>query len=81
MGLLVLMLGLTAYSQFVIIPAMERDRIAAGGAINTADLTNPATVDFNKLHHRSEQVEGITLLLGLATVICVARAETGNTRE
>jgi hypothetical protein len=76
MGLLVLMLGLTAYSQFVIIPAMERDRIAAGGAINTAELTNPKTVDFNKLHRRSVDVEGAILLLGLATVVLVARAET-----
>src|ERR1035438_4666645 len=31
MGLLVLMAAFTLYSQFGIIPAMERDRIAAGG--------------------------------------------------
>lgn len=80
-GLLAMMLGLTAYSQFGIIPAMERDRIAAGGAIDTSDLTNRNTVDFNKLHRRSESVEGVILLLGLATVAVVARAETGNARE
>jgi hypothetical protein len=76
MSLLVLMLGLTAYSQFAIIPAMERERIAAGGAINTAELTNQNTVDFNRLHNRSESVEGAVLLLGLATVVFVAGAET-----
>jgi len=76
MGLLVLMIGLTAYSQFGIIPAMERDRIAAGGAINTADAANPLTVDFEMLHRRSENVEGAIVLLGLATVVCVAWAET-----
>jgi hypothetical protein len=76
MGLLVLMIGLTAYSQFGIIPAMERDRIAAGGAINTADAANPLTVDFQMLHRRSENVEGAIVLLGLATVVCVAWAET-----
>jgi len=39
--LVVLMLASTVYSQFVIIPSMERDRIAAGGAINTLDASNP----------------------------------------
>jgi hypothetical protein len=76
MGLLVLMAAFTLYSQFGIIPAMERDRIAAGGAIDAADLSNPSRIDFNKLHQRSEHVEGIILLLGLATVVLVARAES-----
>jgi hypothetical protein len=57
---------------------MERDRAAAGGAINTADSANPTTLHFNKLHNRSEHVEGAILLLGLATVVLVARAETGK---
>jgi hypothetical protein len=66
----------TAFSQFSIIPAMERDRIAAGGDINAADRTNPNRVHFNLLHVRSERVEQVILLLGLATVILVARAES-----
>jgi hypothetical protein len=74
-GFLVLMIGLTLYSQFGIIPAMERDRIAAGGAIDAADAANPARIDFKRLHDRSEHVEGLILLLGLATVVFVARAE------
>lgn len=76
MVLLVLMLACTAYSQFGIIPAMERDRIAAGGAIDTHDTANPYTADFNKLHHRSTNVEGAVLLFGLLTVVFIARAET-----
>jgi hypothetical protein len=76
MLLVVLMMGATAYSQFGIIPSMERDRVAAGGAINTSDLTSPQTIHFNKLHHRSTIVEEAVLLLGLATVVLVARAET-----
>ncbi|MGB6975005.1 MAG: DUF4149 domain-containing protein [Terracidiphilus sp.] len=76
MILIVLMLAATAYSQFVIIPAMERDRIAAGGSIDLAEPTNLAVVDFNHLHHRSEYVEEFILLLGLATVVLVARAES-----
>jgi hypothetical protein len=76
MFLVVLMIMCTAYSQFVIIPAMERDRIAAGGAISATDPADANTVDFNKLHRRSEHVEEAILLLGLATVVLVARAET-----
>ncbi|MGD0520835.1 MAG: DUF4149 domain-containing protein [Terracidiphilus sp.] len=76
MGLILLMAAFTLYSQFGIIPAMERDRIAAGGVINAADAANPSRIDFNKLHSRSEDVEGMILLLGLATVALVARAET-----
>jgi hypothetical protein len=76
MVLLAGMAGLTVYSQFVVIPAMERDRIAAGGVIDALDAANPIRLDFEKLHKRSESVEEIILLLGLATVVLVARAET-----
>ena len=76
MALVVLMLACTVYSQFSIIPAMERDRIAAGGTIDAVDINNPSRIHFNKLHNRSERVEGLILLLGLATVVLVASAET-----
>ena len=76
MVLVVLMLGCTVYSQFGIISAMERDRVAAGGAIDTTATTNPNTIDFNKLHNRSEDVELAILLMGLTTVVLVARAES-----
>jgi hypothetical protein len=33
-------------------------------------------VDFNKLHNRSEDVEMVIVLCGLATVVFVARAES-----
>jgi len=78
MGLLVLMIFLTIFSQFAIIPAMERDRNAAGGAIDTVDTASPITVDFNKLHNRSEFFEEVILLLGVATVVLVARAESAK---
>jgi hypothetical protein len=76
MGLVLVMICLTAYAQFGIVPAMERDRIAAGGAIDTFDTGNPNTAHFNMLHNRSEHVEEAILLLGLATVVLVAKAET-----
>ena len=75
MCLLVLMLACTVYSQYGIIPAMERDRIAAGGAMDAVPETHPARVHFNVLHKRSEQVEGLVILLGLAAVVLVANAE------
>ncbi len=78
MVLVVLMMAFTVYSQYGIIPAMERDRIAAGGAIETADASNAITAHFNKLHNRSELVEEAVLLLGLATVVLVAWAETAQ---
>jgi Domain of unknown function (DUF4149) len=76
MALLVLMIGCAVHSQFGIMPAMERDRVAAGGVIDTSDSTNAITIDFNKLHNRSEDVEMAILLLGVATVVFVARAES-----
>ncbi len=78
MVLLVLMLAGTAFSQYVIIPAMEHDRIAAGGAIDLQDRTNPAVEDFNRLHNRSEHVEMAILLLGIASVVLVAHAESSH---
>jgi hypothetical protein len=70
------MIALTSYSQFVIIPSMERDRIAAGGAIDTANPDNSFTAHFNRLHNRSEHVEMCVLFLGLVSVALIAIAET-----
>ena len=78
MILLIVMIACTCYSQFGIIPAMERDRIAAGGDINAAELSNPARIHFNELHVQSERFEEAILLLGLATVVFVAKAETAR---
>ncbi len=78
MVLLIVMLACTSYSQYGIIPAMEHDRIAAGGDINAADESNPGRIHFNKLHVWSERVEEAILLLGLTTVVLIARAETAR---
>ena len=78
MALVVLMIACTVYSQYVIIPQMERDRIAAGGAIDTTNPANQYTADFNRLHNRSELVEEAILLMGLGTVVLVAWAESSK---
>ena len=54
------------------------DRVAAGGAIDAADAANPSRVDVEKLHKRSEHLEAAIILMGLATVVLVAGAETAR---
>lgn len=78
MVLLLMMVGLTSYSQHGIMPQMERDRVAAGGAIDLAPANNPARMDFNRLHERSTQVEEAVLLMGLVVVVLVAHAESAR---
>lgn len=67
------MLALTAYSQFSIIPRMEKDRLAAGGAIDSVPPTDPRHVDFDRLHRTSERVEEGVMLGGVVLVILLAR--------
>jgi len=68
-----IMLLATAYLHAGILPAMEQDRIQAGGDIEAAPLTNPAKLHFETLHKRSERVEGAVLFLGLGVVVLLAR--------
>jgi hypothetical protein len=68
------MMGLTAYSQFSIIPRMDRDLAAAGGTIESLPATNPARIDFNRLHHRSVHVESGVMIAGLLVVVLLAHA-------
>jgi hypothetical protein len=82
-ALVVVMVALTAYSQYGIIPAMERDRVAAGGAgssIDAAAKDNPARIDFDALHRRSTNLEGSVMLLGIAVVVLIAYAESAPNR-
>ena len=82
MALVVVMVALTAYSQYGIIPAMERDRAqAAGGVIDSLPADSPARADFNALHRRSTNVEGAAVLLGIAVVALVAYAETTSSKR
>jgi len=85
MALTAVMLAVTAYSQFHILPAMEQDRVAAGGEIETADLQSPTRVHFERLHVLSERLEGFVLLCGIGVVLVLAREsqwpETGKITE
>lgn len=65
------MFAANAWIQWSILPAMERDRIAAGGDVEAAPPANPARQDFERLHPISEKVEGAALLLGLGVIVLV----------
>ncbi len=78
MALLSLMIAFTGYSQFGIIPAMGRDRIAVGGTEDSPNTATPSSIDFNRLHRRAEHIEEAILLLGLATVVLGAAGETSR---
>jgi len=75
MGLVLLMAALTLHSQYTITPAMESDRIAAGGDVNAAPTDLPARIEFERLHQRSERVEGVIMLLGILHLFCLVRAQ------
>jgi uncharacterized membrane protein len=76
--LVVLMIAATIYLQHGIIPAMERDRTAAGGDIAAVPASNPTRMDFDHLHSLSEKVEGSALYLGLGVILLMAAEPSGQ---
>jgi uncharacterized membrane protein len=68
-----IMLAATAYSQFRILPAMDRDRDLAGGEVETAPAENAGRAAFERLHVLSERLEGAVLLCGLGVVFLLSR--------
>ena len=63
--LIFVMLVLTGYSEFSVIPRMEKDRLSLGGDVTTAPEDSPALLHFNRLHKVSVKVEGAVLVCGL----------------
>ena len=80
MGLVLVMLGLTAYSQFGILPRMEAARMQNGGAVARGDRS-AAAASFMRLHALSERVEGGVLFGGLAVVVLLAAERAGVWRQ
>jgi len=71
--LIVLMLLLTAISQFAISPKMHALR-AEVGAIDNVAPDNPLRMEFDRLHGWSEKFEGAVLLLGLIALYSTAQS-------
>jgi uncharacterized membrane protein len=69
--LIVLMLALTLFSQFWIIPRMDTLR-AQVSDFAAVPLNNPLRVQFDALHVWSTRVEGAVLVLGLVAVYLTA---------
>jgi hypothetical protein len=70
--LVIVMLGLTAISQFKIIPRMDTLRVSAG-EISALPAGSPVGAEFNSLHVWSTRIEGAVLILGLLVLYSVAR--------
>ena len=68
----VLMLALTAYSQFSITPRMRELRTEMQTAENLSP-TDSRRVEFDHLHEWSTRLEGGVLFLGLGVVVLTAR--------
>lgn len=70
--LIILMLALTAISQFRIIPQMESLRVTAG-EINQLAPADPIRAQFESLHVWSTRVEGAVLVLGIIVLYVTAK--------
>ncbi len=70
--LVIIMLVLTAISQFRIVPRMDSLR-ASAGEIATLPSGNPIQVQFNSLHAWSTGLEETVLVLGLVVLYSTSR--------
>ncbi len=68
----VLMVLLTAASQFTVSTRMEALKRDMGSVQNTPE-NDPRRVEFTRLHHTSVRYEGAVLLLGLAGMFLLVR--------
>jgi Domain of unknown function (DUF4149) len=73
--LVLIMVLLTAYSQFSIIPRMQTVQSSAGGTLGVSALpeSSPAYIQFNQLHRQSVHVEGLVLILGFVAFLLAGR--------
>ena len=70
----VMLLG-TAYLHWNVIPSMDADMAQAGGDTSKVEATNPAKIHFDKLHIRSERVEGVVMLLSFGVLFLMSREQ------
>jgi Domain of unknown function (DUF4149) len=75
--LIILMLALTAISQFRIIPRMDAIR-AVAGEIASIPADSPLRAQFNSLHVWSTRIEETVLVLGLIVLYTTSRRLAGS---
>lgn len=75
--LVLLMLALTAISEFSIAPKMRTLR-AEMGTIDTVPINDSRRLDFNRLHQWSTRSEVGVLLFGLVVVILTAKKDSAG---
>ena len=72
-SLVILMVALTAISQFVVLPQMRHIRDLIGGSIEALPAHDAGRAAFDRLHQFSVGLEGATLLAGLVVIAIIAR--------
>ena len=70
--LVLVMMLLTGYSQFSIIPRMDTARDYVGGNVDAVAANNPGREIFDRLHQQSVHVEALVLLCGLGALAATA---------
>ena len=65
------MLAITGYSHFSVLPRMEADRLSLGGIVDQTTANLPAHHHFDRLHGLSVKLEG-TILFGGLLLVCLA---------
>jgi Domain of unknown function (DUF4149) len=70
--LVLVMMALTAYSQFSIIPRMDTARASVGGNVDAVAANNPGRQIFDRLHQTSTHLEGLVLLCGIGALVATA---------
>ena len=78
-ALVLLMLVLTGYSQFSIIPRMDTAQASAGGSVAGLPESAPARATFDALHRQSVHVELMVLIAGFAGFLLAGRPHTLRT--
>lgn len=72
-ALVLVMMLLTAMSQFVVMPQMQHIRNLVGGSVEALPAKDAGRAAFNRLHQFSVTLEAATLIAGLVVIGLVSR--------
>jgi Domain of unknown function (DUF4149) len=73
--LVIVMLGLTLISERGVRPRINRVRSQISSSVEAMPADNPLRVQFDRLHRVSVQLEGATLLIGIAALFLTVRGK------